>query len=403
MRSCSLPTRAAGRAFLLVSGASGSGKSSLARAGILPALVAPMAVADVGLWRRVVMRPGDAGNDPILALARALTSSEPDKDEGLPELLGPQMTPENLAAHLRSGGDPAFLFTRALQDLAKAERQRRATLPHEQARLLLLVDQLDELFNRAEIDDTQREMFARVLSGLARSGVVWVVATIRSDLAYRVADVASLHALAQDGDGLTLGSPNSAQLFEMIRQPALSAGLVFETDAESRLGLDALIARDAAAEPGVLPLLSVMLDDLYRADINDENHDGQLRVATYRELGGLRAAIGRRADRVLDRLHAEDPEAANALPNVLRALVTSAADTTTARPALLASFPASSPEMRLITAMLAPDARLLISEDSGVGPVVRLAHEALINNWDRARSLDETIAATSIPKRCLRR
>jgi hypothetical protein len=59
-----------GTAFLLVTGASGAGKSSLARAGLLPALTATRAVPDVGLWRRAVMRPGDAGADPILALAQ---------------------------------------------------------------------------------------------------------------------------------------------------------------------------------------------------------------------------------------------------------------------------------------------------------------------------------------------
>ena len=61
-----------GTAFLMVSGASGSGKSSLARAGLPPSLVATKAVAGVGLWRRVVMRPGDAGSDPVPPLARAL-------------------------------------------------------------------------------------------------------------------------------------------------------------------------------------------------------------------------------------------------------------------------------------------------------------------------------------------
>jgi hypothetical protein len=89
-----------GTAFLLVTGPSGSGKSSLARAGLVPSLLAPKAVAGVGLWRRVVMRPGDAGGDPVLALARALLPGAAAEGEGLPELAGTHMTAEELAANL---------------------------------------------------------------------------------------------------------------------------------------------------------------------------------------------------------------------------------------------------------------------------------------------------------------
>src|SRR5262249_3072156 len=121
----------AGTAFLLVSGASGSGKSSLARAGLLPSLVATKAIANVGMWRRVVMRPGDAGGNPITALSRALLSGDPAKGEGLPELAGKQITPEELEAHFRTGGNPGLLFIKTLRDLAETERTKLALLPHE--------------------------------------------------------------------------------------------------------------------------------------------------------------------------------------------------------------------------------------------------------------------------------
>jgi hypothetical protein len=153
-----------GTAFLMVSGASGSGKSSLARAGLLPSLVATRAVAEVGLWRRVVMRPGDAGGDPVLALARALIAGDPAKGEGLAELAGAQMTAEELAEHLAAGGNPAFLFIRTLRDLADAERTKRGLLPHEQARLVLVVDQLEEIFTRPEIAAEQRSLFAAAIA-----------------------------------------------------------------------------------------------------------------------------------------------------------------------------------------------------------------------------------------------
>jgi hypothetical protein len=125
-----------GSAFVLVTGPSGSGKSSLARAGLLPSLVATKAVSNVGLWRRVVMRPGDAGGEPVLALALALVAGDPVKGEGLAELAGQHASANELAAHLVAGGDPSFLFRQTLRELAEAERAKLALLPHEEARLV---------------------------------------------------------------------------------------------------------------------------------------------------------------------------------------------------------------------------------------------------------------------------
>ena len=71
----------AGRAFLLVLGMSGCGKSSLLRAGVLPALSRPGVIEGVGLCRRVVLRPGDGLGDVFDALAAALL-----RNEALPEL-----------------------------------------------------------------------------------------------------------------------------------------------------------------------------------------------------------------------------------------------------------------------------------------------------------------------------
>jgi YD repeat-containing protein len=372
-----------GTAFLLVYGPSGSGKSSLARAGLLPALVAPKMVSGVGLWRRAVMRPGDAGGDPIVALVRALAAD----GVGLPELIGKQMTRDDLAEFLASGGNPAFLFTRVLRELADAGRDRLGLLPHEQARLVLLIDQLEELVTRPEITAEQRILFARTVAALASSGVAWVIATVRSDLWHRLEEVPELRDLAERGARLTLAAPDAAQLFDIIRKPAQAAGLVFDTEPGTELALDAMLAREAEAQPGVLPLLSVMLDELY-----DAAHGGAgavLTVASYRALGGLHAAIGQRAESRLQDIQKTDPAAAAALPRVLRALVTVTAmgDAPATRSAPLDTFPEASPERRLVDALIAPDARLLTAEDRGHGPEVRLAHEAVIENWPRAKAI----------------
>ncbi len=374
----------AGTAFLLVLGASGSGKSSLARAGVLPALFAAKAVPGVGVWRRVVLRPAEGGEDPVLSLAKALIGGDPGDGEGVPELLGAAMAAEDLAAHLQAApDDPSFPFRQALGRIAHAARAK-GLLPHEEARLVILVDQVEELFTR-DIDPARRALFVRILAGLARSGVVWIVATVRNDLWHRAAEIPQLVELVEAGARLDLPAPDGAEIIEIVRRPAAAAGIVFEKDHETGVGLDAVVSRAASEEPGALPLLSVMLQSLYDRDIA-EGGGRALTFAGYRALGELKGAIAQRADHALAELRVQDAAAADALPRVLRALVTASGDgTATSRPARLDAFPAGSPELRLVEALLAPHTRLLVaSERKGVGEV-RLAHEALLENWPVAR------------------
>lgn len=291
----------AGTAFLLLLGASGSGKSSLARAGVLPALFAAKAVPGVGLWRRAVLRPAEGGDDPVLGLAKALVAGDPAKGEGLPELLASGMGPEALAAHLRSApDDPSFPFRQALAGLALEARARLGLLPHEQARLVILVDQVEELFTR-EVDPPSRALFVRILAGLARSGIVWVVATMRNDLWHRAAEIPELVRLVEAGARLDVPAPGGAEVIEIVRRPAAAAGIVFDKDAETGIGLDAVIARAASEEPGALPLLSVMMQSLFARDIA-EGGGRTLTFASYRALGELKGAIAQRADDALAEL-----------------------------------------------------------------------------------------------------
>jgi hypothetical protein len=213
---------------------------------------------------------------------------------------------------------------------------------------------------------------------------------MRNDLWHRAVELSQFVALVEAGARVDLTPPDGAQIIEIIRRSAAAAGLTFETDHDSGLGLDAVMARAAAEEPGVLPLLSVMLESLYQRDILQSQGDGQrhqLRFATYRDLGELKGAIARRADEVLDTLAATDKEAADALPRLLRSLVTASAQggVVTSRPARLDHFREGSPEARLIAALLAPQARLLVASSVDDSAEVRLAHESLIQNWPRAR------------------
>ena len=371
-----------GHAFLLVSGASGSGKSSLVKAGVVPRLMKPQRISGMAFLRRAVFRPGSESTDIILGLANALTRTDGD-NVGLPELIGPRQDTGQLADYLRSAAtNPDYLFANGLGRLTDAERKSGRLLAFEDAKLILVIDQLEELFTAPGISADERRLFIALLSGLARSGTVWVIATLRADFWHRVADMPDLAALAEGQGRIDLAAPSPAELAEMIRRPAQAAGLSFEAHADSGLPLDAVLAEHAAAAPGALPLLSFTLDELYGSA--KLRGSAALTHASYEALGGLEGAIANRADEIMAGLPAP---AQAALPRVVRALttVTGTADQSpVARSASLDSFAAGSPARTLIDAFIA--ARLLVAaSEGGAAATVRLAHEALISRWQRAR------------------
>src|SRR5271166_5593891 len=397
---------AAGTAFLLVLGASGSGKSSLVRAGMLPRLNVANAIPGVRAWRRVLFRPGDnrgdgdSRGDLFAGLARQIAHLE-DPGVGLAEIVSDYFPVEQLARHLRDNATaPAAPIQLALGQIAAKLKDSGGLHTGEQVRLVIVIDQLEELFTDPAITAAERERFILMLAGLARSGAVWVIATMRSDFWHRVAELPLLAELASGEGRLDLWPPSAIERADIIRQPAVAAGLRFER--EHGVGLDEQIATDAASAPGVLPLLSYTLEVLYKRDV--EGADSRLLLwESYRALGGLHGAIARRADDMVAELGREgvdDPVVAR----VLRRLVSldeSEGGRIVARTAPLAAFAPGSPERRLVDAFLRPDMRLLVTEGDIAEARLRIAHEALLTGWARAQRLLAEDAANLARRRRL--
>jgi hypothetical protein len=353
---------------VLVLGASGSGKSSLVKAGLLPDLKLPGIIGRVALCRYAIFRPTDSSGDLIGGLAAAIISPT-----ALPELAAPPLScaADRLAALLRAAPEQVALPIEQGLAVAGAAAQ---LAEHAEARLLLVVDQLEELFTLDGLAPADRLAFVAGLEALARSGLVWIVATMRSDFFDRLDTLPALARLSANGRYL-LTSPDAVELGQIIRQPAREAGLYFEVDQVGGLALDDKLLQAAGQAAAALPLLEFTLDQLW-----------QLTFVAYEELGGLEGALGRRAEEEFTKLPAEVQAA---LPEVLRALATvqGTRAIVTARLAQLSWFPPNSARRHLVEAFLSPRARLLVADGDDEGARVRVAHEAFLTRWERAREL----------------
>ena len=363
-----------GRPFVLVLGMSGCGKSSLLRAGVLPLLTQPGVIEGVGLWRSAVMRPADAGGDLFSALAAALV-----QDQALPELTADGTGIAALAKQLQESPKVASALIKGGLSQAAAVVAREENLEQQpDARLVLLIDQLEELFTTPGVSGAERDLFVAAIESLVDSSKVWVVASMRSDFYPRLVELPDLVALKEGAGQYDLLPPSSAEIGQMIRRPAELAGLEFEESEVTGERLDDALRDAAARNPEALPLLQFTLEQLYTARSAEE----VLTLAAYTELGGVEGALAQRAEAAFSSL----PEPAQAaFSAVMSSLVTVGAgesDCGTRQRTPLAGFAGGSPGRVLVDRFV--EARLLVTDRDDRGePVVAVAHEALLRYWPR--------------------
>jgi WD40 repeat protein/serine/threonine protein kinase/energy-coupling factor transporter ATP-binding protein EcfA2 len=404
------------RPFVLVVGASGSGKSSLVRAGVLPLLTQPETIEGVGLWRWSVTRPGagGSGGDCFDALAAALL--EPP---ALPALQDPESgnAIRDLGSELREHSDSVvFRIRDALDhaarewkiqrchsleekerqlrgsgrsDDADAARQQRERFELPKARLALVVDQLEELFTTG-FSPELRQKYISAIAGLVRSGRVFVVATLRNDFYASYQEFPELIELTKPGGKIDLRPPTPAEIVNMIRLPAEAAGLHFEQDRETGQRLDQALRDTASATQESLPLLEHVLSLLY--DQQSSRGDDLLRWSDYRELGELKGALAKHAEMVFSLLRSQEQKA---FPVVMRYLVTlgqGEEEVPNRRTVPYRDFVASEGADQDQKAGakgfvdLFIEKRLLVVDTDPQGEVtVSVAHEALLREWQRVK------------------
>jgi KaiC/GvpD/RAD55 family RecA-like ATPase len=349
------------RNLIAVVGASGSGKSSVVRAGLVPAL---RRGHDQLVWDIVTMLPQDRPFHNLAACFLPLLSPDLSEVERLIEI-------DKLAAWLAEGKNH-------LRDAV------RRTLEKEPGtdRLLLVVDQWEELYTLCR-DDGVRQRFMQEVLDASANGKLTVVLTLRGDFYGRALSDRMLSDRLQDGV-VNIGPMEPDELLRAIVEPAKKVGLRFEE------GLDERILDEVRKQPGSLPLLEFLLTELWA-----KREAGMLLHEAYDAIGGVRKAIAERAERTFGALAAAEQEEARWALLQLVQPGENAEDTRRR-----ASLEQLTPAARGVIAKLATERLLVTTRDPTGREVVEVGHEALIREWGRLRRwVDENRELLRISRR----
>lgn len=335
--------------FLAVLGPSGSGKSSLLKAGLILALGKGV-LSDSDTWSICSFTPGA---HPLTSLAANIARFHP------------QVSPLKYL-------DEMSADERALNMAASVALIERP----ESARVVWLVDQFEEVFTLCQDEAERTKFIANLLyAGTVPGGRSVVVLTIRADFYQKCAAYSELSA--QIAAQQFLVSPLSAEgLRQAITEPAWRVGLEFEP------GLVETILDDVNSQPGALPLLEHALLELW------ERRRGRLlTLEEYRETGGVKGAIAKRADTVFESLDAEQKAILRRV--MLRLTQPGEGTEDTRRRATLTELitrPAEAEKVMRVVGTLIEARLLTTSGDAESGTeVIEVSHEALIRGWPRLK------------------
>lgn len=351
-----------GRAFCLILGPSGSGKSSLINAGVLPNLMKANGFNGVGVPSFSSLDFADVAKGQLLTdLASAMLDWEVNDT---PVFEG--MSADTLAIKL----------TEDIQDIIVQCKQALKNQPYATPRFALFIDRLEVLLSSPLFSVSERTTFIELLEHLATSNAVLILSACRNDFYPLLVNYPSLMAGKARGAHFDLAPPTRTELLQMIRLPAVAANLSWEVDSETAMPLDEMLCSDAASNPDALPMLQYTLQALYL----QRSADDKLLVSVYHALGGIEGAIGKNAEQAIS--HLSDAEKAS-LPRILSLLVTLREDekSITSRTARWSQLQ-STAETALVQAMV--DSRLFVSHLQNGEPCFSIAHEALLRRWPRA-------------------
>jgi transcriptional regulator with XRE-family HTH domain/sugar lactone lactonase YvrE len=365
----------AGAGLLMVSGVSGAGKSSLLRAGVLPRIRAEGLAAAPGAawWPWAVFTPTRAPLDELALRVALLAGTDASAVRR-----GLDASPEGFALPARQAALARPAGPAGGSDGLAPERDQ----PSPPRRLLLVVDQFEELFTQCA-DEEQRRAFITALhaAATARRGpdqpqAALVVLGVRADFEARCADYPELAGAVQDRYLVT--AMTGRQLRMAITEPAKKADSVVDDDLVGALLAEVRTGQPGTFGAGMLPLLSHALDQSWRSRAGQA-----LTLADYERTGGIEGAVASSAQRAYDALTPAQQAAARQV--FLRLTATSPDGIDTADRATRAELtdgksPAEAQDVEQVLEAFAAERLLTLAAGT-----VELSHEALLTAWPLLR------------------
>ncbi len=351
--------------FLAILGASGSGKSSVLRAGLLHQLKLGRKLADSQNWKIHIMLPGE---HPLQSLAHSWLNPNLSDVEQATES-------DRIKSLLKKGSEGLLTLVQA----SKANR------------VILVIDQFEEVFILCQ-DLAEREAFFQCLLEAVEQtdNKLCLILAMRIDFLGKCfeREYSGLADIIQDQDNFIAVSPmNPEELEQAIIKPAEKVNLNLDS------GLAEAILRDIEGSPGNLPLLQDTLTELWkRRKVN------QLKFTVYYQLGGIGGTLNQRATDFYKSLTLQEQ---NTAQHILLALTHLGEGTEDSRRRVLKQdLITAKHEEQLIDKVLQrlTDKKLIVTRDRveqnleiGKEAEVALTHEALIRNWTMLRQwLDES-------------
>jgi WD40 repeat protein/transcriptional regulator with XRE-family HTH domain len=360
-----LVRRLEGSRTLFIIGPSGSGKSSLVRAGLLHALKqGGVENLNSERWLYETMIPG---RDPIGELARVISS-----------MAGTTKAGEEVRANAL---EDESIFAQWCEIALKEGRDRRA---------VLFVDQFEEVFTQVS-SEAERLTFLNLLThaATAEGGRVIVLFAMRSDFVLNCATYPKLNALF-NRQSIQIGAMQPEELVSAIAQPALRVGLRIDPD------LVAQIVNDMQGEPGTLPLMQFALKDLFDAQ---QAKGGMIALTLndYLQHGGIHKSLERHADGSFAKLNEGEQQLARSIFSGLIEIGRGTQDTR--RTALFEELVPVDKNAEAVEAIIQKlaDARLITTDEQAGRDTVTISHEKLIDAWPWLKRLvDETRDAIAL-------
>ncbi|MBD2214090.1 caspase family protein [Nostoc linckia FACHB-104] len=427
--------------FLAVVGASGSGKSSVVKAGLLHQLKLGKRLGGSDQWVIKIFRPGE---HPLKSLARVFLDnqdlrtanvfsslrakrSNPSLEEiaslhSVPlamtnyegvisdniirrQVQDAQTQTDTPKSELETAQELLNKGARGLTQLVQATLQSVEvphelepdvnTLPLQTHRLILVIDQFEEVFTLCK-DENERQEFFECLLGALNNSLLTVVMTMRADFFGKCAEqeYAGLAQKIQE-NLITVTPMNKKELTEAITQPAYQVGLEVQRELVEQMLAD-------VEGPGSLPLLQYTLTELWR-----KREVNRLTLAEYSRLGGVKGTLQKRADEVYDALDSTEQLTAKRIFIELTQLGEGTEDTR--RQVFKTDLVNSQQSAEVVEQVLMKltDARLVVTselqargESQKTVTVVDVTHEALIRHWPRLRAwVSENRAAIRVERK----